>query len=442
MQRIVIIGNGISGITAARHVRKRASDVEIVVISSETKYFFSRTALMYAYMGHMKKEHMKPYSDDFWEKNRIDLRFGYVNSIDFKSQQICFSDGEQLDFSKLVLALGSKPNKFDWPGQDLEGVQGLYSYTDLELMEKNTKGIKKAVIVGGGLIGVEMAEMLRSRNIAVDFLVRENRFWGNVLPKEEANLIQNHINEHNVNLITETNLEQILPDANGRVSAVVTDTQGEIACDFVGLTAGVSPNVEFLKATALEVDRGILVNEFLETNQKNVYALGDCAQFITPPKGRRSIEQVWYTGRMMGETLAQTLTGTKTAYTPGNWFNSAKFFDIEYQTYGQVPAELESGQADFYWEHDSGRVAVKLVFEKNSERLLGINCFGMRMRHELFDKWLTDRKTIDFVIAHLKDANFDPELFQPHEQQIVSKYNKELGKNIKLKKKSWARIFS
>ena len=442
MERIVIIGNGISGITTARHVRKRNSQAEIVVISSETKYFFSRTALMYAFMGHMKKEHMKPYEDNFWAKNRIELCFAHVNSIDFSNQKLHFANGKQTNYSKLILALGSKPNKFGWPGQDLKGVQGLYSYNDLELMEENTKHLRKAVIVGGGLIGVEMAEMLRSRNIEVDFLVRENRFWGNVLPKEEGDLVRRHIEDHGVNLIFETNLLEILADENGRVRAVKTDTQGEIECQFVGLTAGVSPNIEFLKETQLETDRGIVVNEFLETNQPNVYAIGDCAQFKVAPKGRRNIEQVWYTGRMMGEVLAKTIIGEKTAYKPGNWFNSAKFFDIEYQTYGVVSAQIEVENEHFYWEHKDGKIGVKFVFNKASEQFLGINTFGIRMRHELFDNWLTQSKSIDFVMEHLEDANFDPELYKQYGSEIVSAYNQQFEKKIQLKKKKWARIFS
>lgn len=442
MERVVIIGNGISGITAARHIRKLNSDAQIVVISSETKYFFSRTALMYAYMGHMKKEHMKPYEDSFWVKNRIELCFAHVNNIDFENQTLQFSNGKETNYTKLILAVGSKPNKFGWPGQDLKGVQGLYSYSDLELMEENTKHITKAVIVGGGLIGVEMAEMLRSRNIEVDFLVREDRFWGNVLPKEEGLLIQKHIREHGVNLLLNTNLEEIISDEKGRVRAVKTDTQGEIECQFVGLTAGVSPNIEFLKDSVLETDRGIVVNEYLETNQSNVFAVGDCVQLKQALPGRRNIEQVWYTGRMMGEMVAKTICGIRTPYRPGNWFNSAKFFDIEYQTYGTVSAKPQDGTKEFYWEHENGKIGVKLVFNESDHQFVGINTFGIRMRHELFDKWLTEKKTIEHVLEHFEDANFDPELYKNYGKTIVEDFNNQFGSKVQLKKKSWARIFA
>src|ERR1700704_477975 len=127
---IVIIGNGIAGITTARHIRK-LSDHEITVISSESKHFFSRTALMYIYMGHMKFEHTKPYEDWFWEKNRINLLYARVSEINSNEKRCVLDDGEKISYDKLVIACGSKSNKFGWPGQDLPGVQGLYSIQDV-----------------------------------------------------------------------------------------------------------------------------------------------------------------------------------------------------------------------------------------------------------------------------------------------------------------------
>ncbi|MFO0266151.1 MAG: NAD(P)/FAD-dependent oxidoreductase, partial [Cyclobacteriaceae bacterium] len=353
MKHIVIVGNGISGVTAARHIRKR-SPARITIISSETKHFFSRTALMYIYMGHMTFEHTKPYDDSFWKKNRIDLVFDHVVQVDPHSHQLILKSGQSLLYDQLILASGSRPNQLGVLGETLDGVQGLYSLADLQRMEKHTRGIQRAVVVGGGLIGVEMAEMLRSRNIAVTFLVREPEFWSNVLPLQEAALISRHIRKHDVDLRLSSELGQIVDDGRGRVKAVITRSGEQIDCQFVGLTVGVSPNISFLAGSGIQTARGVLVNEYLETNFSDIYAIGDCAERVPVLPGRRAVEQVWYTGRMMGEVVAQTLTGMPTPYQPGPWFNSAKFFDIEYQTYGHVPAQRSPGLADFYWEHPRG----------------------------------------------------------------------------------------
>ena len=428
MEHIVILGNGISGVTAARHIRKQ-SDKKITLVSAETDHFFSRTALMYIYMGHMKYEHTKPYEDYFWEKNRLELKRGFVKTVDTSKKQLHLASGETISYDKLILAVGSKSNKFGWPGQDLEGVQGLYSFQDLETLEKNApnkKVCQRAVIVGGGLIGIELAEMLHTRDIPVTFLVRESSFWNGVLPEGESAMINRHIRNHHIDLRLSSNLKEILTDENGRARAVVVaETGEEIACNVVGLTAGVTPNIDFLKDSGIELGRGIKVNRFLETNIEGVYAIGDCAEQHEPIGSRRPIEAVWYTGRMMGETVAQTICGNRTEYKPGHWFNSAKFFDIEYQTYGWVFSKPRENEMHFHWKHEDDTKCITINTEASSGRFLGINTFGIRMRHEVFDRWLTEGKSTDYVIENLAHANFDPEFYKKLEPQIKAAYHQQ-----------------
>ncbi|NQY12127.1 MAG: NAD(P)/FAD-dependent oxidoreductase [Flavobacteriales bacterium] len=438
---VVIIGNGISGITAARHIRKK-SNMKITVISKESDHFYSRTALMYIFMGHMRYKDTKPYEDWFWEKNRIDLINDFVTEIDTDTKTLKLQDKGNLTYDKLIIAVGSRPNKFGWPGQDLDGVQGLYSLQDLELMEEKTKGISSAVIVGGGLIGVEMAEMLLSRDIKVTMLVREKNFWNPVLPVQESEMIAKHIESHHVDLRLQTELSEIIADENGKVKSLKTSKDEEIPCQFVGLTVGVTPNIKFVESSKVHWQIGVMVNEYLESSIPDVYAIGDCAEFKKHPTGRRHLEQVWYTGKMMGETVAETITGNKTIYNPGIWFNSAKFFDIEYQTYGSIKNKLEENETEFYWEHEDEQKCIHIVFDKETRSFLGINAFGIRIRHNVMDRWLASKMKIDEVMSSLRDANFDPEFYKLHEQEIVDQFNQENNTNIQLKKKSWKRIFS
>jgi NAD(P)H-nitrite reductase large subunit len=426
MEHVVIIGNGISGITAARHVRKLSRN-KITVISEETDFFFSRTALMYVYMGHMKFEHTQPYENHFWDKNDIQLVKDRATSINTQEQSISIAKGMDIKYDHLILATGSSPNKFGWPGQDLDAVQGLYFKQDLESMEKWSPTTKRAVIVGGGLIGIEMAEMFRTRNIEVTMLVRETNFWNSVLPTEEAKMINRHIAEHHIDLRLETELKEILSDENGRAKAVITNTGEQIDCEFVGLTVGVHPNIEFVKNAGIESNRGILVNRKLETSAPHVYAIGDCAEQREAIGSRRALEQVWYTGRMMGETVAQTICGNPIEYQPGHWFNSAKFLDIEYQTYGWVWAKRKEEEDDFYWEHHKGKKCIRIVYHKDNHTLIGINVFGIRLRHEICDQWLRQNATVEQVLKELPQANFDPEFYAKHEKEIKAAFNQKMA---------------
>lgn len=439
MRKIVIIGNGISGVTCARHIRKQCDD-DITIISAETKHFYSRTALMYIYMGHMKYEHTKPYEDFFWEKNRLALVQQKVLEVKPSVKRLIMERGSPIAYDLLILACGSVTKKYNWPGQDLKGVRGLYSFQDLESMEAETKGIRHAVITGGGLIGVEMAEMLHSRKIPVTMLIKDKYYWASVLPEPDARLVSRQIIKNGINLVYESELKEIRGDAQGRVNAVVTSASKLIDCDFVGIATGVSPNISFLKDSGLRLDKGILVNEYFETNEQDIYSIGDCAQMEKPMPGRKPIEQVWYTGRIQGETLAQTICGKRTAYRPGPWFNSAKFFDLEYQTYGLASSKLEEGETYFYWEHPKRPIGFGAVYHSGTKELKGVNSYGMRLKHILFDQWLSRKATIDNVLENLHKASFDPEFAKNHVKEIVRAYNRQTGSSVKGKKR-WSGLF-
>ncbi len=438
MTHVCIIGNGIAGITTARNIRKlkSASEFKITVISSETDHFFSRTALMYIYMGHMTYEHTKPYEDWFWLKNDIELLRDYVQQIDTSKKILSLQSGNTLKYDVLVLATGSSGNRAGWSGENLKGIQGMITYQDIEAMEGNTKNIEQAVIVGGGLVGVEMAECLHTRHIPVTFFIREKEYWSNILPPEESKMISRHIRANGINLLTERSVKEFKGDSQGRVSSVVLEDGEEHRCQFVGITIGVHPNIKFLAESGIETDRGILVDEQLQTNIPDVYAVGDCAQHLNPPSGRQPLEQIWYSGRMQGETLAKTICGKPMKYIPGIFFNSAKFFDIEYQVYGQINAQQQDFEEQFYWEHSDGEKAVRIAFDRESGVVIGFNLMGIRFRHEVCDRWLREKRSVEYALEHLEEANFDPEFYQTHEEDIARKFIRDYpNRPIKRKRK-------
>ena len=423
---IVIVGNGISGITCARHVRRLNTEVQISVISSETEHFFSRTALMYIYMGHMKYEHTKPYEDFIWKKERITLCYDHVERLDVSKKQLVLRESGSMTYDQLVLATGSKVRTSNWPGISLQGIQGLFSYPDLRKMETATKNISKAAVVGGGLIGIELVEMLHSRHISTTFLIRDKAFWGNVLPKQEAELVTRHIREQKgVTLMTETEVKSFEDNGNGQLQSITCTNGAHVACEFAGISIGVQSNCALVEGTPVEHRRGILVDTYLRTSAPDVYAIGDCAELRQPAPHRAPIEAVWYAGRMMGETLARTLTGDPTPYHPGVWFNSAKFFDIEYQVYGQVSPKLLQTQKSLYWEHPKGRSAMRIVFDPSTHAVLGCNVLGFRQRHVAWERWIEQQIPIEQVLDALEEARFDAEFSYRYEDALRQSFKQE-----------------
>lgn len=434
---IVIIGNGVAGVTAARHIRK-LSNHSLTIISSESEHFFSRTALMYVYMGHLTYEQTKPYEDWFWAKNRIELVHDHVEAIMTDTKTLRLQSGKTLEYDKLIIATGSRPRTLGWKGQDLQGVQGFYSLQDLQRMILATDNAKRAVVVGGGLIGIETAEMLHSRKIPVTFLVRERRYWNSILPDAEADMITAHIRKHKgVDLCLETELREILDDGAGAVRGVLTSTGEEIPCDFVALTVGVEPNIDIVQSSGIKTARGVLVNEHFEASVEDVYAVGDCAEMhLSDESAPTRVEQLWYAARAHGERVARNICGERESYKRSTSFNSAKFFDIEYQTYGNVAAKLQEGEKTLVWRDADGKRLLRIVFANDiSTRVLGFNVLGVRYRHNVCVRWIEDSASVEEVLENLGAANFDPEFSLQCEAHLIAEYNRQTGRNLTVKRR-------
>jgi len=419
---VVIVGNGIAGVTVARHVRKRDSQARITLISAESEHHWSRPALMYIYMGHMRYEDTKPYESGFWRKNRIDLVQGWVDGIDTAARTLSIDGRRTMHYDKLVLATGSIPNKFGWPGQDLERVSGLYSLNDLAALEAWSPDMKHAAVVGGGLIGIELAEMLHSRGIHVSLIVRESAYWNNVLPTGEAEMVNDVIRAAGIDLQLGTELKEIVDDGTGAVGSIVTSKDETIPVQYVGLTAGVRPNTNIVAGSGIEAGRGILVDRHLQTSAPDVYACGDCAEIKTPEGERNLIQAVWYTGGFQGETVAANLCGDTREYDPGIWFNSAKFFDLEYHVYGEVPSARAESAPDapesVFWKHPDGHKALRIVHREGT--VVGFNTMGLRFRHRVCEQWIAEERGLDYVLTNLRQANFDPEFYRWHGKAIAA----------------------
>ncbi len=414
-RHVVIIGNGITGVSTALRLRERLPDCRITMISGESTYPWSRPALMYVFMGHMRYQDTKPWEDRTWREKRIDLVRDWVVEIEAGERRVVLHRNAPIEYDELVLALGSKPNKFGWPGQDLDGVQGMYDLMDLERLYRTCERTKTAVVVGGGLIGIELGEMLHSRGIHVDFLVREPSYWSNVLPAEESRMVNRIIEREGFGLHLETNLKAIVDDGGGRVGGVETAEGPRFECQLVGLTAGVSANIDLVKGSSIETGRGVLVDDGFRTSAPHVWAAGDCAEIRARDGGRNLIQQVWYTGKRQGALLADALAGDDVHYDPGIWYNSAKFLHLEYQTYGDVNRNVP-GEQSLYWEHDDGLHALRLVHVEG--RVIGVNLMGIRYRHRKCEEWIRDRRSVEWVLEHLDEGNFDPEFAPRHEARI------------------------
>ena len=420
---IVIIGNGISGVSVAKSLREY-SDAEITIVSSESISFFSRPALMYVFMGKMRFKDILPLPSDYWVKNKIKQVYGAAKEIDTENQKIILDNGSVLSYDKLVLALGSQPKSLGLGEFNLEGIQGFYSLQDVEKLQDSSKTIKHASIIGGGLIGVELAEMFVSRGISFTFWVREKWFGSNFLPQEEAEMVTNHLISKNINIKFEREIIGFEADDSNMVKSVELQSGEKVDSDLVCVCIGVEPKVDWLKSTDVQTKAGVLVNAHLQTNMPSIYAVGDCVECINPVHGRKSIETLWYTGRLMGEYLGKNiLHENPPPYEPGIYFNSAKFFDVEYQIYGDVPTSFSESYGTVFWKHPTNYKSIRLVFNARNDEFIGCCVLGIRFRQEVCEKWIKEKWKISEVLPVLSEANFDTEFSTRYERELLDVYN-------------------
>ena len=416
----VLLGNGVTGFTAALRLRELQPDWRITMVSGESTHPWSRPALMYVFMGHMRYADTKPFEDSMWPKKRIELVRAWATKLDLARKRIELHGREPLAYDRLLLALGSKPNRFDWTGLDLDGVQGLYGLMDLQRLHENVRHARRAVVVGGGLIGIELAEMLHSRGIGVTMLVREASYWGSTLPAEESAMVNRVIRAAGLDLRLATELDAIEDDGRGRVGAVRTKAGERIECQLVGLTAGVSPNIDLLAGSGIATGRGVLVDRALRTRAPDVWAAGDCAEIVDADEQHGLVQQVWYTGRQQGLAAAESMAGRDVRYEPAPWFNSAKFLDLEYQVYGDGPRGVP-GAASVHWEHADGLRSLRVVYlPQEQRRVIGFHALGLRERQRVCERWIAERAPLERVLDELPAAGFDPEFtprFEPQAQR-------------------------
>jgi NAD(P)H-nitrite reductase large subunit len=406
---IVIVGNGVAGITCALDARDRDASARITVVSGETAYFYSRTALMYAFMDKMNRRDLEPFERDVWRKRNIGLVTDWVTDHDADKRELKLAGGRTISYDVLVLALGAAPNRPEWAGlaEAKHGVVNFVSMQDLDACESLVPASKRAVVVGGGLIGIELVECLVRHGIATTFLIREPYYWPAALSREEAQMVVAHLRDHGVNVVLDENVERI-ESSGGRVTGVTTASGKRFDADILGICIGVRANLERLRGwkDAPLSRRGIVVDDRFRTNLANVYACGDCCE-IERPGAPPLVELIWYSARRHGALVARNTFGDDVAYVPPVFFNSSKFFHIEFTTVGDV--ETAKACTPTIFRHRVGHnVSQRIVHD--GDRVIGFNMLGSRWDNEVLARWVAERRSPSYVLRHLAEAQHDVEL--------------------------------
>lgn len=330
-----IIGSGVAGIAAIEAIRSLDSLGDITLISDDPYGFYSRPGLAYYLTGELHDKALFPRTAD--DLRKLDFRYikRQVTKILRTEHALEVDSQDSIPYDRLLIAVGAHALPLEVPGADLEGVLKLDHMTDAKRMLRQVRRGKIAVVVGGGITALELVEGLLARGMRVHYLLRGDRYWSNVLDEQESRIIEHRLREEGVTLHHHVEISEVT-GRNGKVSAVRLQSGQILQCDLVAYAIGIRPRVALAKQAGLAIERGILVNEYLQTDDPDIFAAGDVAQAYDPMSGRSILDSLWAPARQQGYTAGLNMVGKKTAYLKAPPFNVTRLAGLTTTIIGTV----------------------------------------------------------------------------------------------------------
>jgi NADPH-dependent 2,4-dienoyl-CoA reductase/sulfur reductase-like enzyme len=330
-----IVGSGIAGLAAAEAIRQREPNAIIQMVSEESHDFYSRPGLAYLLRGDIPEKQL-------FIRNVADLRALQLNRVTARvrdlgldRRELILDDGDRLPYDRLLLATGAAAAPPPFPGGDLGGVVKLDSLDDARRILKSARRGKTAIVVGGGITALELVEGLHARRMRVHYLMRSDRYWSDVLDEVESRIVLNRLRHEGVTVHVNTQVKEAF-GRRGWVSGIETQDGGEIDCDLLAVAIGVKSRIELAKLAGLILDRGVLVDEFLQTSMPGVFAAGDVAQVRDPQRGLLPMDVLWPTALEQGRIAGANMTGERIPYVKGVPFNVTQLAGLKVTIIGAV----------------------------------------------------------------------------------------------------------
>jgi 3-phenylpropionate/trans-cinnamate dioxygenase ferredoxin reductase component len=324
-KRIVIVGASLTGASAAVALRHNGFDGSVTMIGAETHTPYERPPLSKEYLrgeAAIEKAFVKP--PEWYAENNVELLLGRkAERIDVSDRSVLLDGGEKIGYDDVLIATGGRNRVLRAPGAELDGIYQLRTVADADRIRASATDCHRAVVVGMGFIGAEVASSLRAMGVEVTAVEPLPTPLFRVLGGEVGTALAALHADHGVNLVTEDIVESF--EGSGRVSAVVTKSGRRIECNLVVAGIGIEPVTEVVADTPVEVDNGILVDELCRTNVEGVYAAGDVANHLHPIFGRRMRVEHWQNAMRHGTHAAQSMMGSTEPYSEIHWFWSDQY---------------------------------------------------------------------------------------------------------------------
>jgi NAD(P)H-nitrite reductase large subunit len=373
---VVILGGGmVAGYAAKEMVQLGLSKGELSIFSADDAVPYERPPLSKGFLaGKDSEESIQINPQQFYSDHGIELTLRCpVAGIDSKRKRLTLAAGDEVEFQKLIIATGARPRKLQIPGSSLQNLLYLRTLDDSKKIRSASQGVRRAVVIGGGFIGMEVTAVLAQKGIEVTMILSDDRIWKRLFSPEMSKFFESYYEARGVRIRRSSVVTELRGDHKVE-TAVLRDGQ-QIECDLVVAGIGVEPALEVVSGSGLEIDNGIVVNEFLQTRHPDIYAAGDVANYQDVLFNKRRRAEHWDNAVSQGQHCARCIFQTPTAFRHVPYFFS-DVFDLSYEYWGDSSTadkvvhrgDVTSRSFSVWWLNQGSVVAAFTMNRPDEER--------------------------------------------------------------------------
>jgi len=387
--RFVILGGGmVAGYAAKQLVEMGLKPGELTILSADTSIPYERPPLSKGFLaGKETEEAIRIDPEDFYRKQGIDVKLGcVVSAMDPQRKRLTLKSGGEFGFNKLIIATGARPRSLEIPGAKLRNLHYLRSLDDSKAIQRSAENVKRAVVIGGGFIGMEVAAVLSQKGIEVTMILSDDRIWKRLFSPQMSSFFEGYYTSRGVRLAKNATVAELR--GNETVSSVLLADGQPITCDMVVAGIGVLPVTEMLANSGVDIGDGVMVNEYLETSRPDIFAAGDVANYQDVLFGKRRRVEHWDNAVSQGQYCARALMGERAPFKHVPYFFS-DVFDLSYEYWGDSSGadqvahrgDLASKSFSVWWLRQKRLVAAFTMNRPDEER-------------DLAPRWIEARQTL------------------------------------------------
>jgi NADPH-dependent 2,4-dienoyl-CoA reductase/sulfur reductase-like enzyme len=412
----VIIGDGIAGSSAAEAIREEAPDADVTVVTDEGEALYNRILIKEFAKGKLPEAPISIHEPDWYDERDIDLQLNtLVTGVDPDAHTVETHEGDEISYDKLLVAAGGTPNQLPVENSDADGVHHFWTFQDARKIREHAEDADTGVVVGAGLLGIDLAAICGGQDVDAKYLMRGDRWWRYALSAEGAEIIHEGLREKGVEPVFESGADHFETNDDGEVVATIDGNGDRHDSDFVGVAIGLDFNVEILQDTEATIDNGVHVDEYMRTDVEDVYAAGDITQYWDTIMDERAQNGSWGSAKQQGALAGKTMLadeGYDVDIEQFRWVSSYSIthFDFPFLSFGFPTMGDESCErkySDTEWR--------RLTFKDG--KLIGGVLIGNLAPQSKYKKLIKDEAVVADQQDVLLQENFEiDELAIPQEQ--------------------------